>query len=247
MLRFSFPEVVLSRRSFLSSAATVLAAPMINRGRFQLFAQSQSEYSALTLELVHRSTVIDMLGLLTLDYRKLVEWEAHPDGFAPADYTKLKSSGINIFHPAVGYTSGDVYAASLADITGWNEFIARHAGDFLRVDGPADFERVKATGKIGIVIGQQNSSHFRSVDDVDRFYKMGQRVSQLTYGPNRIGGGSTLWSGDRRAHESRRHGRGCIALCGSNHHRCDRGLAKTRAGHAFQLPRAGADECPLQD
>jgi len=46
-------------------------------------------------------------------------------------------------------------------------------------------------GKIGIIIGQQNSEHFRTVDDVDGFYAMGQRVSQLTYGPNRIGGGST--------------------------------------------------------
>ena len=164
---------------------------MINRGRFRLFAQTQTEYSALTIELVHRSTVIDMLGLLTLDYRKLTGWEARPAGFSPADYLKIKSSGINVFHPAVGYTTGDVYSASLADIRGWNEFIRDHSSDFLRVDSAADFERVKNLGKIGIVIGQQNSSHFRNVDDVDRFYALGQRVSQLTYGPNRIGGGST--------------------------------------------------------
>ena len=164
---------------------------MFNRGRFRLFAQTQTEYSALTLELVHRSTVIDMLGLLTLDYRKLTGWEHTPKDFETADYKKLKASGINIFHPAVGYTTGDVYASSLADIQGWNEFIGGHAEDFIRVDRPADFARVKNLGKIGIVIGQQNSSHFRTVEDVDRFYALGQRVSQLTYDPNRIGGGST--------------------------------------------------------
>src|SRR5207302_10662011 len=38
---------------------------------------------------------------------------------------------------------------------------------------------------------QQNSDHFRTVEDVDRFYKLGQRVSQLTYIHNRIGGGSS--------------------------------------------------------
>ena len=54
----------------------------------------------------------------------------------------------------------------------------------------ADFERAKTLGKIGILIGQQNSAHFRTVEDVDRFYGLGQRVSQLTYRGNRIGGGS---------------------------------------------------------
>jgi membrane dipeptidase len=33
--------------------------------------------------------------------------------------------------------------------------------------------------------------HFRTVEDVDRFYALGQRVSQLTYTGNRIGGGSS--------------------------------------------------------
>jgi membrane dipeptidase len=37
----------------------------------------------------------------------------------------------------------------------------------------------------------QNSQHFRTVDDVNRFYDLGQRVSQLTYYRNRLGGGST--------------------------------------------------------
>ena len=50
-------------------------------------------------------------------------------------------------------------------------------------------ERAKASGRLGIVIGQQNSRHFRTVDDVDRFYNLGQRVSQLTYSGNKIGGG----------------------------------------------------------
>jgi hypothetical protein len=48
-----------SRRSVLKVAALSLAAPMINRGRFSLFAQSETEYSARTVDLVRRSTVID--------------------------------------------------------------------------------------------------------------------------------------------------------------------------------------------
>jgi membrane dipeptidase len=181
---------VISRRSILRGAAVSLAAPFINRGQFSLFAQGDA-YSARTLDLVRQSTVIDMLGLITLNYKKLSSWESDPAGFRRADFVRLKNSGITALHPAVGYTTGDIYAETLRDITGWNLFLAGHPEQFLRMDKVGDFERAKSTGKIGIVIGQQNSVHFRTVEDVDRFYALGQRVSQLTYLGNRIGGGST--------------------------------------------------------
>ena len=182
---------MLSRRSVLKTAALSLAAPMINRGRFSLFAQTDTEYSARTVDLVRRSTVIDMLGLLTLDYRKLSAWEADPNRFRQADLLRLKNSGITVFHPAVGYTAGDIYAESLRDIIGWNAFLGAHGDHFQRVERAADFRQVKALGKIGILVGQQNSAHFRTEDDVNRFYDLGQRVSQLTYNGNRIGGGAS--------------------------------------------------------
>ena len=143
------------------------------------------------MDLVSQSTVIHMLGLITLNYRKLSSWESDPARFQRADYLRLKNSGITALHRAVGYTTGDIYAETLKDITGWNLFLAGHPEQFLRVEDAGDFERAKTTGKIGIVIGQQNSVHFRTVEDVDRFYALGQRVSQLTYLGNRIGGGST--------------------------------------------------------
>jgi membrane dipeptidase len=182
---------VVSRRAVLKGAALAVAAPMIQRGRFGLFAQSRIPYSLLTLDLVQRCTVIDMLGLLTLDYSKLGAWEKRSASFGPRDFEKLKASGTTIFHPAVGFTGSDAYGCSLRDITGWNEFISSHPNDFLRVDSAADFALAKVSGKIGILIGQQNSLHFRTVDDVDCFYALGQRVSQLTYDDNALGGGST--------------------------------------------------------
>jgi membrane dipeptidase len=195
VLHSAFRNSVFTRRSLLSAglkgATLALAAPMIQRGRFRLFAQSETAYSTLTLDLIHSSTVIDMLGLLTLDYPKLSSWEAQPACFAARDFDKLRASGITIFHPAVGFTDGDVYGSSLRDIMGWNAFIAAHSGKFVRIDCTRDLDYAKASGRLGIVIGQQNSQHFRSVSDVDRFYKLGQRVSQLTYDDNEIGGGST--------------------------------------------------------
>ena len=179
-----------SRRLLLRSSALALGAPMINRGRFSLFARSNSEYSARAVDLVHRSTVIDMLGLLTLDYRKMSTWQSQPSRFQPTDYKRLIEAGITVFHPAVGYVSGDIYQESWRDISGWNSVLKGHPKEFLRIDHSGDFAQAKVLGKIGILLGQQNSEHFRTVDDVDRFYALGQRVSQLTYNTNRIGGGS---------------------------------------------------------
>ena len=132
-----------------------------------------------------------MLGLLTLDFKKLDAWRTRPASFRLSDFQRLKDSGITVFHPAVGYVDGDIFAASSADITGWDAFIDAYPQYFIRVCSPADVARAKSEGKLGIIVGQQNSNHFRTVDDVDAFYKLGQRVSQLTYRDNALGGGST--------------------------------------------------------
>lgn len=164
---------------------------MINRGRFRASAATSAEYSAATLDLVQNSLVIDLLGLLTLDYRKLIGWQTQPESFRAADLARLKASGVTVFHPGVGFTEGDIRRLTLGDISRWNEFLAAHPGDFLRIDSPADLDRAKSENKIGILLGFQNSEHFRTEEDVDRFYRLGQRISQLTYHRNRLGGGST--------------------------------------------------------
>ena len=62
----------ISRRALLGQAAAAcavtIAAPFINRGRFQLFAHSTTEYSARTIALVQRSTVVDMLCILNMNF-----------------------------------------------------------------------------------------------------------------------------------------------------------------------------------
>jgi membrane dipeptidase len=62
----------------------------------------------------------------------------------------------------------------------------------MRVDSPADLDRVKDSGKVGVLLGVQNSEHFQSPDDVNLTHSLGQRVSQLTYNTrNLIGNGAT--------------------------------------------------------
>jgi membrane dipeptidase len=183
----------VSRRALLKgvagACAAAVAAPMINRGRFQLFAHSAQQYSARAIGLVERSLVMDMLSVFTLNFPVMTKWQSNPETFTDADFQRFKSSGINIFHPAVGIGG---YESGLSFFGGWNAFIAGADGRLMRVDSPGDFARVKSSGKIGVILGVQNAAHFRNPADVDAFYAMGQRVSQLTYNSrNLIGNGST--------------------------------------------------------
>ena len=186
----------LSRRDVLKSALgagfATLAAPMINRGRYRLFAYSPKEYSARAIDLVARSTVIDMLSPFTLNFTKQAKWFANPESFTATDFQPFKDSGINVFHIAIGMGGPDAYVETLKFFASWNGFIADHTDQLMRVDSAADLDRVKRSRKFGVVLGLQNSEHFRNAGDVNFFHGLGQRVSQLTYNSrNMIGNGST--------------------------------------------------------
>ena len=61
------------------------AAPFVVRGRYRLFAQTETGYSARAIELVERSLVIDMLSPLTLDFDLGRKWMRDPDAFTDAE------------------------------------------------------------------------------------------------------------------------------------------------------------------
>jgi membrane dipeptidase len=169
--------------------SSALALPFLGGARIQLFADSHAKYSTRTVDLVRQSLVIDMLGLLTLDFPKLYGWQRAPETFAQADFDKLKDSGITVFHPAVSYLGSAAYDESVKDVQRWTRLIAAQPSYFTLIASPGDLEQAKRAGRIGILLGQQNSEHFRTIDDVDHFCALGQRVSLLSYGTNRLGGG----------------------------------------------------------
>jgi membrane dipeptidase len=184
----------VNRRQFLRTGllagAGVVAGPMINLGRYALFAGEPRRYSARTIDLVGRSVVIDMLGLLTLDWPRLFSWQRDPATYGEAEIRKLRLSGVNVLHPAVETNEPDAYKGALRWISGWNRLLQGHIATMFRVDAADDFARVRNEGKVGLLVGFQNSDHFRRVEDVAFFHGLGQRVSQLTYNArNRIGAG----------------------------------------------------------
>src|SRR5258708_263216 len=129
---------------------------MISRGRYNLFADDRSErrkYSSRAVELVGRSMVIDMLGLLTLDWPKLYAWQRDPDAFGASDLQKLRASGVRVFHPAVDPDDPSPYQAALGWLEGWNRLLNRRADSFVRIGGATDFDRSRSSRKVGILVG----------------------------------------------------------------------------------------------
>ena len=184
----------MNRRQMLKTGmkSGVAAAVYFNFGRYLLFAGTDKAYSARAVELVQRANVIDMLAPLWISPKTTVKMLGNPENFKAEDYAPYKQSGINVFHIAIGTGGPDVYLESLKFLSGYNSFLARHDQWFERIDTPARLDGIKASGKVGLILGIQNSEHFRKEDDVDYFYGLGQRVSQLTYNARTlIGNGST--------------------------------------------------------
>jgi membrane dipeptidase len=168
------------------SAAAILS------NRFRLFAQSSVKYSARAIRLVEESPVVDLLNqFLFEDFAekppKIDRWLDHPETFGKADSEPYLNSGINVF--ALGSGARD-YEAGLRFFARWNGFLAAHPDLLLRVTSVTDIEGAHQTRRTGIMITLQDSTHFRTPSDVDEFFGLGQRISQLTYNfNNRIGSG----------------------------------------------------------
>lgn len=185
----------LSRRKFISGATTTaLAFPMINMGAFKVFASDEKTYSAKAIDLINTTQVVDMLSIMApFGPMMLSAFGKNPKQDDSMRVTeeqvqRLLSCGIDVFHPAVG-----VGADEAAGFVGrMNAYAAEYPQYFQRIDSVEDFDTLEKGKRIGYIIGIQNADHFREVDDVNQFYYLGQRVSQLTYNSrNLIGTGST--------------------------------------------------------
>jgi membrane dipeptidase len=182
----------MGRRSLLKSAlavsATTIGFPMLNLGSFQVFAAAPTKYSARAMQLVERSLVIDMLAVLVIDFRP----EAYARTLTEQEEAMFRASGITGFHNSIGTGGPQAVEQTLMFLAAWQGFVGRHSHLFSLIGKASDLDRAKTQGKIGVIMGLQNSEHFRQPEDVKQFYQLGQRCSQLTYNTqNLIGSGGT--------------------------------------------------------
>src|SRR5262245_653764 len=139
----------MNRRSMLKVVTAGLAGPaippipMINRGSFELFAQSTTRYSSRAVDLVRRATVIDMLNPFSLaatltgpDGKRGNDWLVNPASFKAADRKRFLESGFTVMHAAVGTGGPNAYDSTMRFVGLWNGFIAHNADFLVRVDSP---------------------------------------------------------------------------------------------------------------
>lgn len=187
-----FSASVSRRTAIARLGATVVAAPSILRGRYQIFPQSPTQYSARCVRLIDEHVVVDLLNQFRFaDYSerppRIERWLREPGSLTAADADLYRGSGMTALALGLGAAS---YEAGLRFFAEWNGLLAAYSDWFTRIDDASDFARAKAAGKLGVMLTFQDSRHFRTVDDIDTFWSLGQRVSQLTYNTNnRIGSG----------------------------------------------------------
>ncbi len=181
----------IARRRFLqgSAAALLVAGPsMLNIGRFQVFADSPHKYSARAVKIVERALVIDMLGVLKLDFT--------PEAFAvpttEQEAAMFRGSGITGFHNSIGIGGPSAYDDALTFLAAWQGYAGRNADVFSLAGRASDLDHAKAERKVAVIMGLQNADQFRDPKDVKAFYQLGLRCAQLTYNSqNALGSGST--------------------------------------------------------
>ena len=183
----------ITRRDALRALAVgAIAAPAVLRGRYSLFAQSNAQYSARAVRLVESSVVVDLLNQFQFpDFSvkppKIEQWLTRPGTFTADDASRYQSSGITVFSLGAGAGS---YDDAVQFYARWNGLITGYSDWLTRIDTATAFARAKAQKKVGIMLTFQDSTHFRTPEDVPVFYGLGQRISQLTYNfNNRIGSG----------------------------------------------------------
>ena len=189
----SYPDRSISRRTALGRlGVTLVAAPAILRGRFRVFTGAATEYSARCIKLMDESIVVDLLNQFRFqDFAekppRIERWLKEPGALSAADADIYRGSRMTAV--ALGHSPAD-YDEGIRFFADWNGLLAGYSDWFTRIDDASDFARAKAAKKLGIMITFQNSQHFRRADDVNTFWGLGQRISQLTYNMNNgIGSG----------------------------------------------------------
>jgi membrane dipeptidase len=183
----------VSRRVALAQlAGAVVGAPAILRGRYRVFTGAETEYTARCVKLMEESIVVDLLNQFRFqDFSekptRIDRWLKEPGSLTAADADVYRGSKMTAVALGQGPSN---YEDAIRFFADWNGFLAGYGDWFTRIDDASDFARAKAANKLGVMITFQNSQHFRRPDDVNTFWGLGQRVSQLTYNLNNgIGSG----------------------------------------------------------
>ncbi len=95
----------------------------------------------------------------------------------------LHAVGVPVF--CIG---SDPYQGAVEQIARWNSRLLDLSDRVVRIGCVADVDRARAEGRVGVLLCMHFGGMFRTLDDVDYFYRLGQRSCVIvTHGQNAIG------------------------------------------------------------
>ena len=155
--------MTLDRRQFIAgAAATGLAASLPN--------VSWSEARGRPWN--GRSLIFDAMGELREVYEDSLVEEMLESG--------IRAICVTLADPK--YQGREAYDKTMEGILYYNKFLDSKSQYYLRTTDVADIERARKENRMAVFYLAQNSTHFmRDLDNVQVFYDMGMRSSQITY------------------------------------------------------------------
>lgn len=153
----------LSRRNFMVGAAVI---PLSNSLPNISFAE------ALGNPWNGKSLIFDAMGELRAVYKDSLVEEMLASG--------IRSICVTLVDPKV--QGQEAYDKNMEGLLYYNRFLDSKPEYYMRTTTVADIAKARAENKMAVFYLTQNSTHFmRDIDNVDVFYNMGLRSSQITY------------------------------------------------------------------
>ncbi len=135
----------------------------------------------MSVEGLHQDAIV-IDGLVVSKWSREVFEDMHRGGLTAANCTCAVWEG---------------FRDTVENIAQWKQWFHDHDDLLLQVYSTADIERAKATSKVGIFLGWQNTYPLEDrVDFVQLFQELGVRVMQLTYNTQNLVGSGCWESSD---------------------------------------------------
>lgn len=112
------------------------------------------------------------------------------DGFELSNeiIDEWQQAGLHAVGVPVFCIGADAYMGAVEQLARWNSRLLDLSDRVVRIGGVSDIDRARAEGRVGVLLCMHFGGMFRTLDDVDYFYRLGQRSCVIvTHGQNAIG------------------------------------------------------------
>jgi len=178
----------MPRRDFLRAAAAISVSPALAPPLAASETQPNTDSTPVRWAGYDDAIVIDFLGS--------PGYFNYPEN-PPLDAAMIenaRTSGITAMNVTV---NGGDFESTIRRMSPWLSNVDRYPETFRQVRTVEQFMDAKATGRVGIVLGFQDTTPFGTdLSTMDVFYEMGVRVVQLTYNVRNMVGDGCLEPGN---------------------------------------------------